>query len=60
MFDDARMSQLARDNNIGTSTAYDFRDEVITVLAARQPSLHGALLAAPRPPATPTCCWTAP
>ncbi len=28
------------------STAYDYRDEAITVLAARQPSLHGALLAA--------------
>jgi hypothetical protein len=46
LFDDARMSQLARDNNIGTSTAYDYRDEAIDVLAAGKPSLHGALLAA--------------
>jgi len=46
LFDDARMSQLARDNNIGTSTAYDDRDEAIDVLAAGKPSLHGALLAA--------------
>jgi hypothetical protein len=46
LFDDTRISQLARDNGIGVSTAYDYRDEAITVLAARQPSLHGALLAA--------------
>ena len=46
LFDDARMSQLARDNGIGTSTAYDYRDEAIAVLAARKPSLQGALLAA--------------
>jgi hypothetical protein len=44
--DDARMSALARDNGIGLSTAYDYRDEGIAVLAARRPSLHGALLAA--------------
>jgi hypothetical protein len=46
LFDDTRMSQLARDNDIGVSTAYDYRDEAIAVLAARKPSLHGALLAA--------------
>src|SRR5690349_22884347 len=46
LFDDARMAQLARDNNISVSTAYDYRDEAIAVLAARKPSLHGALLAA--------------
>ena len=46
LFDDTRMSQLARDNGIGVSTAYDYRDEGIAVLAARKPSLHGALLAA--------------
>jgi hypothetical protein len=46
LFDDARMSQLARDNGIGTSTAYDYRDEAIAVLAARKPGLHGVLLAA--------------
>ena len=44
--DDTRMSALARDNDISVSTAYEYRDEGIAVLAARQPSLHGALLAA--------------
>jgi hypothetical protein len=44
--DDTRMSALARDNGIGLSTAYDYRDEGIKVLAARRPSLSGALLAA--------------
>src|SRR5512144_48424 len=44
--DDARMTCLARDNAIALSTAYDYRDEAIAVLAARKPSLHGALLAA--------------
>jgi len=37
---------LARDNAISSSTAYEYRDEGIAVLAARRPSLHGALLAA--------------
>jgi hypothetical protein len=46
LFDDTRMSQLARDNAIGVSTAYDYRDEAIAVLADRKPSLRGALLAA--------------
>jgi hypothetical protein len=40
------MSQLARDDRISVSTAYDYRDEAISVLAARRPGLHGALLAA--------------
>jgi DDE superfamily endonuclease len=44
--DDTRMTQLARDNGIGRSTAYAYRDEAVRVLAARKPSLHGALLAA--------------
>lgn len=44
--DDTRMSALARDNALSLSTAYDYRDEAIAVLAARQPSLHGVLLAA--------------
>jgi DDE superfamily endonuclease len=44
--DDTRMSALARDNSIAVSTAYDYRDEGVAVLAARKPSLHGALLAA--------------
>jgi hypothetical protein len=43
---DTRRTQLARDNGIGISTAYDYRDEAITVLTARKPSLHGVLLAA--------------
>ena len=44
--DDTRMSALAIDNAISCSTAYAYRDEGISVLAARRPSLHGALLAA--------------
>jgi hypothetical protein len=44
--EDTRMSALARDNAIAVSTGYDYRDEGIAVLATRQPSLHGALLAA--------------
>jgi len=40
------MSQLARDNGIGLSTGYAYRDEALTVLATRKPTLHGALLAA--------------
>lgn len=44
--DDARMTALARDNAVSISTAYDYRDEGVAVLAARKPSLHGALLAA--------------
>lgn len=44
--DDTRMSSLARDNGIAAATAYDYRDEGIAVLAARKPSLRGALLAA--------------
>ena len=46
LFDDTRMTQLARDNGISVSTGYDYRDEAITVLTARRPSLQGALLAA--------------
>jgi hypothetical protein len=44
--DATRMSQLARDNAISKSTAYDYLHEGLDVLAARAPSLHGALLAA--------------
>src|SRR3954466_7789074 len=29
LFDDTRMSQLARDNGVGVSTAYAYRDEAI-------------------------------
>ncbi|HSV66011.1 MAG TPA: transposase family protein [Mycobacteriales bacterium] len=46
LFDDTRTSALARDSGIWTSTAYAYRDDGVAVLAARQPSLHGALLAA--------------
>lgn len=46
LLDDARMSALARDNSIGSSTAYSYRDEAIAVLSACKPSLNGALLAA--------------
>ena len=44
--DGTRMRQLARDNAISDSTGYDYLHEGIDVLAARSPSLHGALLAA--------------
>jgi hypothetical protein len=46
LLDGTRMRQLARDNQISTSTGYDYLHEGIDVLAARSPSLHGALLAA--------------
>jgi hypothetical protein len=46
LIDDTRMTCLARDNNVSVSTAYAYRDEAVGVLAARRPSLHGALLAA--------------
>lgn len=44
--DGTRVEQLALDNSIGLTTAYDALHEVIDILAARAPSLHGALLAA--------------
>jgi len=44
--DNTRMTQLAADNTIGSSTAYRYLHEGITVLAAQQPSLHSVLLAA--------------
>jgi hypothetical protein len=44
--DGIRISQLSRDNGIGKSTGYDYLHEGIDALAARAPSLHGALLAA--------------
>jgi DDE superfamily endonuclease len=44
--DSTRMKQLARDNNIGKSAAYDYLHEGVGVLAEQAPSLHGALLAA--------------
>ena len=44
--DNTRITQLARDNGIGKSSAYDYRDEGIDVLAAGKPGLRRALLAA--------------
>src|SRR5690349_8705445 len=44
--DGTRLAQLARDNAVGRSTAYDYLQEGVDVLAAQAPSLHGALLAA--------------
>jgi hypothetical protein len=44
--DATRVRQLATDNQISTSTAYDYLDEGFTVLAARAPALESALLAA--------------
>jgi hypothetical protein len=46
LLDGTRMSQLVRDNAISLSTGYDYLHEGIDVLAARAPSVHGALLAA--------------
>src|SRR5690625_3992161 len=43
--DGRRVSQLARDNGIGRSTAYDYLHEDIEVLAGQALGLHGALLA---------------
>lgn len=44
--DGTRVAQLASDNAIGKSTAYDYLHEGIEALAAQAPGLHGALLAA--------------
>jgi len=44
--DGTRMKQLATDNGIGKTTAYNYLIEGIEVLAARAPSLRSALLAA--------------
>lgn len=44
--DATRMTQLAADNQIGTSTGYRYLHEGIDVLAAHQPGLHNVLLAA--------------
>lgn len=44
--DGTRLAQLAGDNTIGGSTAYRYVHEGIDILAARQSSLHAALLAA--------------
>lgn len=44
--DGTRVRQLATDNAISTSTAYDYLHEGIAVLAAHAPTLESALLAA--------------
>jgi hypothetical protein len=44
--DGTRLRQLAMDNTVGKSTAYDYLHEGIDVLAARAPRLQSALLAA--------------
>lgn len=44
--DGTRVAQLARDNAIARSTAYDYLHEGIDALADQAPSLHGAMLAA--------------
>jgi hypothetical protein len=44
--DGTRVAQLARDNQVSSSTAYRYLHEVIDVLAAVAPGVHGALLAA--------------
>src|SRR5512135_3474215 len=42
LFDDTRMSQLARDNNISVSTAYDYRNEAIGVRRPQAVPARGA------------------
>jgi hypothetical protein len=44
--DGTRLCQLAGDNTIAESTAYDYLHEGIDALAGQAPGLHGALLAA--------------
>ena len=44
--DGTRIKQLAGDNTIGRSTAYDYLHEGLAVLATQAPSLEAALLAA--------------
>jgi len=44
--DGTRLAQLAGDNKIGKSTAYDYLHEGIDALAGQAPSLQSALLAA--------------
>jgi hypothetical protein len=44
--DNTRVKQLAKDNKISKSVAYDYIHEAIGVLSARAPGLKGALLAA--------------
>lgn len=44
--DGVRVTQLASDNTISTSTVYDYLHEGIDLLAARAPTLESALLAA--------------
>ncbi|GAA2534312.1 IS5-like element IS470 family transposase [Pilimelia columellifera subsp. columellifera] len=46
MVDGTRVAQLARDNDIGLSTCYDYLNEVLQALAAQAPGLRSALLAA--------------
>jgi hypothetical protein len=57
--DGTRLRQLAADNSIGKSTAYDYLHEGIGVLAARAPKLESALLAA-KAAGTPTSPSTEP
>jgi hypothetical protein len=55
--DGTRLRQLAVDNAIARSTAYDYLHEGIAVLAAQAPSLESALQAAKAagyPPSTST------
>jgi hypothetical protein len=46
LLDNTRMSASAGDNGIAASTAYEYRDEGIAVLAAHRPPLDGVLPAA--------------
>ncbi len=57
--DGTRVAQLARDNQVSSSTAYRYLHEVIDVLAAVAPGVHGALLAA-RTAGHTMFTWTGP
>ena len=57
--DGTRVAQLARDNQLSSSTAYRYLHEVIDVLAAVAPGVHGAL-SPPELPGTPMFTWTGP
>jgi hypothetical protein len=46
LIDATRVTQLARDNGMGTSTAYRYVHEALEVLAAQAPKLRPTLLAA--------------
>jgi hypothetical protein len=57
--DGTRIAQLARDNQVSSSSAYRYLHEGIDVLAAAAPGLRGRCWP-PAPRAIPTSIWMAP